>query len=389
MSAFHHSCQGYSHIDQDKPCQDASYSHAADRLTIAMVCDGHGGECYFRSDVGARLAIEAARENIETFVREADLALFRGKPFTQKQTIEMEAKANVFSKSTSTDEALRQLFSSIIYSWRERIKAHWQANPLTEEERQRADERLRDELERGIGMEKTYGCTLMAFVSTPAYWLAFHVGDGKLIAFDAGGRWSEPIPWDDRCFLNKTTSLCDSGAIGEFRYCYEGDGAFPMAVCLGSDGIDDSFGATENLVNFYVQLLKLAAREGTERAQESLKESLPELSRIGSKDDMSVACIYDDGLLSASVERLIEWQIKNVSDNIEKVNERIQRQRDIIGQLELKASMSQREKIDLQYARQSLERARKDKEALEARLRRFQGEHEEVCEKKEGGAEEE
>lgn len=97
--------------------------------------------------------------------------------------------------------------------------------------------------------------------------------------------------------MNKTTSLCDSSAIEEFRYSYCGDGNKPLAVFLGSDGIDDSFGATENMVNFYVQVLKLINKEGLKIAVANIQETLPQLSKIGSKDDMSIACIYDEEAL--------------------------------------------------------------------------------------------
>lgn len=64
----------------------------------------------------------------------------------------------------------------------------------------------------GYKLEKIYGCTLMAYVRTNKYWFAFHLGDGKMISFDEEAQWKEPVLWDDRCFLNKTTSICDADA---------------------------------------------------------------------------------------------------------------------------------------------------------------------------------
>ena len=58
-----------------------------------------------------------------------------------------------------------------------------------------------------IDREKLYGCTLMCYVQAPTYWFAFHLGDGKCFAFANDGTWKEPIPWDDRCFLNKTYQM--------------------------------------------------------------------------------------------------------------------------------------------------------------------------------------
>ncbi len=371
MKDLHYSCQGENHIIINKVCQDASYSDTTDTMSIAIVCDGHGGERYFRSDVGAKFAIEATKDCIESFIKEVDVNIFKGKSFTQKQAIASEAKANVFTKDTLADKVLRQLFASIIYNWRGKIGVHSQNIPLTENEKSMIDSRYQDEFINGIGIEKTYGCTLLCYVCTADYWLAFHIGDGKCIIFDKQELWNEPIPWDDRCFLNKTTSLCDSDSLDEFRYCYCGDGHFPMAVFLGSDGIDDSFGATENMVNFYIQTLKMIANEGKNKVVEAIKESLPELSKIGSKDDMSIACVYDEEKLSTHIKGFIEWQRKYVGDNITKANERILKQKDIIAILESNGLNSQKAMVDYQYASKSLEHAFKEKKTLADKWNRF------------------
>ena len=355
----------------DKPCQDASYSKTTGEMSIAIVCDGHGGERYFRSDVGAQCAIEATKDAVETFIKAVDENLFKGKPLTRKQAIASEAKTNILTKDTPTDSALRQLFASVIFNWREKIARHAQENPLTEGERAKVDGRYCDAFENGNGIEKTYGCTLMCYVHTPSWWFAFHIGDGKCIAFDMDGQWSEPIPWDDRCFLNRTTSLCDAEALDGFRYCYCGDGSYPLAVFLGSDGIDDSFGETENMVNFYIQILKLLLSEGESQALATLKDSLPQLSKMGSKDDMSVACVYDEQALPARAKNLIDWQREYVAEGIRKLNERIVKQQGIISSLKPDDLSNQKAMIDYQYANKELTRAFAEKKALAARWNHF------------------
>ena len=87
-------------------------------MSIAIVCDGHGGARYFRSDVGSRFAVDATTECVQAFVSEIDVNLFKDKPFTQKKALSSEASSNIYTKDTNVDKALRQLFSSIIYCWR-------------------------------------------------------------------------------------------------------------------------------------------------------------------------------------------------------------------------------------------------------------------------------
>lgn len=354
IQSYHFSCQGESHKVDDKPCQDASFSAVYDNgLAIAIVCDGHGGERYFRSDVGSRLATEVIRDSVITFVDNIDKSLLIGTSFTAEEAITSE---EVAKKQTPLDVAFRQLFSSIIYQWNQKIAEHAANTAISEWEQQHVPQKYLDELHTSETFEKLYGCTLMVYAQTPEYWFAFHLGDGKCISFQQDPQWSFPIPWDERCFLNKTTSLCDSNAINEFRYCYEGDGYFPMAVFLGSDGMDDSFGEDPNLVNFYIQIVKMLVTEGRDATIASIESDLPQLSKIGSKDDMSVAFLYNIDELKAHITDFIQYQIDIVTDSIHQADERM-------AKLKLKINsitdvFDEKTRIDLDYAKQDLERSR-------------------------------
>lgn len=353
VESYNYSCQGESHKADDKPCQDASFSKVYDDgLAIAIVCDGHGGERYFRSDVGSRLATEVISESIKYFVANVDKSLFVGQPYTAKGPIMSD---DVDKKQTPIDSAFRQLFSSIILQWNQKIAEHAATTPVSEWEQQHVDAKYLDELKTGETFEKLYGTTLMVYVQTPDYWFAFHLGDGKCISFQQDPFWHEPIPWDERCFLNKTTSICDSNAINEFRYCYEGDGHYPMAVFLGSDGMDDSFGEDANLVNFYIQVVKMLVTDGLKATVRSIEEDLPQLSKIGSKDDMSVAFVYNIEELKSHIADFIQYQIDIVTDNIRLTDERIQKLESKIDNI---TSVSdEKTRIELDYAQKDLERA--------------------------------
>ena len=354
---YHFSCQGESHKADNKPCQDASFSAVYDDgLAIAIVCDGHGGERYFRSDVGSRMATEVIAESVKTFVDNIDKSLFVGKAYTAQEAITSE---EIVKKQTPVDIAFRQLFSSIIYQWNERIAAHAANTPISDWEQEYVPQKYLDELHTSETFEKLYGCTLMVYAQTPEYWFAFHLGDGKCISFQQEPLWSFPIPWDERCFLNKTTSLCDSNAINEFRYCYEGDGYFPMAVFLGSDGMDDSFGEDPNLVNFYIQVVKMLVTEGRDATIASIETDLPQLSKIGSKDDMSVAFLYNFDELKAHITDFIQYQIDIVTDSIHQADDRIAKlEAKINGTLFIS---DEKARIELGYAQQDLERSKENR----------------------------
>lgn len=351
INAFHYSCKGESHKATDKVCQDYSLTSNQDGLTVAIVCDGHGGERYFRSDIGAKYAAEVTLEAVSLFVQHIDENLFVDQPYTAigstNDIVDVEQLSTI-------DNAFRQLFSSIIYQWNERIEDHFKTTALTEWEQEHVPQKYLDEFATASSLEKHYGCTLMAYVQTPKYWFAFHIGDGKCISFQTNPVWKEPIPWDDRCFLNKTTSLCDVSAIDEFRYCYQGDGVFPIAIVLGSDGLDDSLGETSNLANFYIQILKMLSNEGIEATEQSLKETLPQLSKIGSKDDMSVACVFNFEEVKNNIHIFIHYQLDLVNEKLYAIEQRLDslvKRRDSL--LTLKDNKSQ---IEYRYTLQDVEK---------------------------------
>ena len=293
IRSFNSHCQGESHKSSGKPCQDYSFSLVQDDYVLAIVSDGHGGERYFRSDIGSKLAVKVSVDCLMDFANNFLGDNLSGKPCTK------------FGIGEATLPALKQLTGAIVLGWRNAVKEHAEKNPLTEEELKTANPK--DEHD----WEKTYGCTLIATLRTPKYWLAFQIGDGKCVAVGEDGVPYEPIPWDDRCFLNRTTSICDTAAADEFRYCVGGGNTAPVAVFLGSDGIDDSFGEEGNLYNFYAQLAKGFAKDGYDATSADLDATLPVLSKRGSQDDMSVAGWYDERL-AGMITQLSNWQTQRL-----------------------------------------------------------------------------
>lgn len=369
MDALNFSCQGESHIATGKVCQDYSYSKVYENgNAMAIVCDGHGGKRYFRSDIGAKIAAEVTERNVQMFLKEVGPALLKGKSFSQEETISGQIYKQDFDKQSPVESAFRQLFASIISGWNVKVLEHASQNPIREEEKSDLELKWIDDFNNGLSLEKVYGCTLIVYASTPDFWLAFQIGDGKCFSFDKEGQWKEPIPWDERCFLNKTTSICDSSAIDEFRYCYQGDGKFPIAIILGSDGIDDSFGAEENQANFYVQILKSLVKSGMALTLSEIESTLPQLSKIGSQDDMSIAMVFDMEMVKEAYPHLIQWQIDNVNSLIAKEVETISKAKKVQSSLENIERPTRQNMIDLQYANADEKRAIASQEKLESRL---------------------
>ena len=388
MNSIFHFCQGESHKSTDKPCQDYAYAESSEELSMAIVSDGHGGERYFRSQYGSEMVVNITKEAIHSFVEnmeqssftpKSSRSVFDDKPFTAySSAIEGEQLEH-----TNAHKALTWLFSHIITQWNKSIAEHARNNDLSEWEEEHVEQKYKDEFHamrasEDATFEKTYGCTLMAYVQTPCYWFAFHLGDGKCVSMRISDNQElvceQPIPWDEKCFLNKTTSLCDSNAIKEFRYCYQGDGKFPQAVFLGSDGIDDSYGDGEILNNFYIQLFKIIIRKGNESALKELKKSLPIISQRGSKDDMSVACVYDDTALIAMHQYLTAYQLKILEQDMASIEEKKLKLEQKIADFGAPEMLDKPQFINLEYAKKDLAKAEEQAIRLKKRLTALRGE---------------
>lgn len=323
VKVFNKSVIGASHIANGKPCQDYSLSYSDRYLQIAVVCDGHGGNTYFRSDVGSKLAAEITVNYLKIFANCVKSSKFIGTDFSitakpkrnpfidldgnevrfenltddQKLYVQ-QAQAYIKSdgKYPNQQNLIKELIAQICNEWRNQINAHERHNRFTKKE---------FSILKGSGTEKAYGCTLLAFMRTDNYWLSFQIGDGTVYCCDKSLSWKRLVPEDCECFLNYTTSLCDPNAIDEFRYSFSGLKGQPVAVMLCSDGLDGSLRTESNLQDFYEQIIGLCI--DNEDVESELTSFFPILSENGNKDDISLAGIVDmTGLDSICMKKIIE-----------------------------------------------------------------------------------
>ena len=276
--AFGMTVIGASHIKSGTVCQDFSLSCELPDRRISVVCDGHGGADYFRSDRGSRFAAEAFTE----CMKDPDVISVLSAAATQKQQ----------------SGRIEQLIKSIIARWNKLVERDIKEHPFSEDELSGISGKAQRRYETGERLQSAYGTTLIGVILTENFWLGLQIGDGKCVAVSKDGEFTQPIPWDEEFFLNVTTSLCDENAAKEFRCCFSR--TLPAAVFIGSDGIDDCFAGDERLYDFYRVTLKSFAETDEETAIAQLKEYLPTLSEKGSGDDMSVGILVNTDLVCKS-----------------------------------------------------------------------------------------
>ena len=207
---FAHSVQGYNHIKANKVCQDASGECHFEDVSIIAVADGHGSDNYIRTDRGSKFAVSAALTAIKAFVQ--------------------EARENHLSTVPDSETELIQVSKNILARWYTQVENDVACEPFQPEELAKVSEKYKQRYASGQYNAKAYGTTLIAVCMTSEGWFGIHIGDGKCVELLENGTLCEPIPWDEACEQNITTSICDSDAIEEFRYVIQKD--FPAAIPL-------------------------------------------------------------------------------------------------------------------------------------------------------------
>ena len=266
------SVRGESHIRRGTPREDAAGVMRLDGRIIGAVSDGHGDPRCMRSQIGSQLAVDIVLELLRGWDPEGACA---------------DAEA--------LDARVTALAHEIIDRWNRAVATHFSENPLTEAELRDAGN-MGPSYAQGRHISHIYGATLIALVCTEDSLFLLQKGDGHAVVIDKNGRVDDQvIPWDDRCYLNVTTSLCDADAPDTFTYrLLRGDEVENIAaVMLGSDGVEDSF-ANSDLMGAYYGLLAVECVENGEAATEAaMLRDLAEMSKYGSKDDISVVGLID------------------------------------------------------------------------------------------------
>ena len=265
--------RGQSHIAKGILCQDGARYHidtVGDGYAIAAVSDGHGGEKYFRSRVGAFVAVHEAIVCLREFLAKHRQSL-----------IDVERR----------EKRLKGIEGHIISHWRGKLETFFAKSPLKQHEKDICDKHgiLPD-----IFQAQFYGATLLYACMTPDYSFASQIGDGACVFIDADGKPEIPDSLaDSRLGFGLTTSLCDTNAADNFRrhFVSATEGGSPKAVFLYTDGVVDSYERASFLTDFNRSVFDEMNKD-KKNAVAQLRDWLPKLSQQGSQDDVSMAGVY-------------------------------------------------------------------------------------------------
>ena len=303
--ACHDSICGASHLRAGKPNQDARLvrHYDSDQIVIAAVADGHGSRKSFRSDRGARFAVEIAVELLEDFIG-------------------VSWSASLASEYWHAVEVLPE---RIVFNWQRRVDEDLHRESFGESERNGLTPSEQDVI--SADPRKAYGTTLIAALMLPECAVYLQLGDGDvLIVGENGAEPSRPLPGDERSFANETASLGSTIAAPAIRRPGSARGpsadfrvrvvpmstAAPALILLTTDGYANAFVSDADFRQAATDILKLARTEGWEFVERHLNEWLTEASSQGSGDDVTVVLlIRQDGVaLRESASKSSEGEVQ-------------------------------------------------------------------------------
>lgn len=297
-------------------------------FTVVCVSDGHGSAPHFWSDKGAEFAIQSAIELLSASIDKVLVALeskdyskankniaksyvkrWHRKCFEGLCSIELDDLKNKIKEIEEKEPDVAKRYLDELHEFKKLAKVYKDIvskNPILAEENQKDIGDLVAEFSK-LSLKEIYGCTSVVYFQdkSSGKWYAFKIGDSDLF-ISLGDGFLKPIKDDPKCFLNETTSLCNSKAADSF--CFPEEQYLdktPVSVFASTDGVANSFSTEEYLAKFYSQIQFSFDEDGEFIGERDIKDYIPKLSESGSGDDVSIAgvVLYDNSMEARTSRR--------------------------------------------------------------------------------------
>ena len=263
---FNKSDIGYSHINNNKPCQDHSAIYKDPDRVIITCCDGHGGPLYVRSDKGSYYASRALIDTLSSLNR----FNFR--------------KSNVSKLENS-------IKLSILCDWNNMVEKDLSLKHLSKKEyfHLTPDDIFRLKSNPVIA----YGTTLAGAAIVNNKVVVVNIGDTEAFVIRKG-RLLPVFDTKDDPIANFTYSLCQEDAFNYLRVkvldLKDVDG-----VLLCTDGLTGPYQTYESFEKDFVkpEIYKIAFSHNTNH----LNDVIENIARKkGSGDDVTLSLVLKDSI---------------------------------------------------------------------------------------------
>ncbi|MEU6992704.1 protein phosphatase 2C domain-containing protein [Streptomyces sp. NPDC046465] len=248
---------------------------AGGRAVVLAVADGHGSAAHFRSDLGARWAVDEFTACARAFAAEA---------------------ARVGTDASgwpALREEARRLPQQVGHRWHARATLYDSNSPAHGA--------------RSLSLGRTprtgprehphppdlaaYGSTLIGTVLTEHMLFCWQLGDGDIVLVDSSGSPHTPLSTGPD-MGDETDSLCEPEPWRKMRSHWQPfTGGAPPCVLLSTDGLSKSFADHQGFLDFATGLGDRAAEQGVAAVQAQLPDWLGRAAKFSGDDTTLVGAI--------------------------------------------------------------------------------------------------
>lgn len=298
--------RGANHIRSGSVCQDAIHwlpEHGAGPPLILSIADGHGGSKYFRSGVGARMAVDAATAAFCELLN----------------TVGKGSLSNITQIKKRVDGELPR---NIVKNWLSIVETYSQIAPFTQSELSSFSEGENNKSGKIPHFESkspAYGSTILSVLVHSQFIVYVQMGDGDILTLSEQGEI-------ERIFLTRllgveTNSLSQAilkpfsnsyksklnrnedefgtlRTIENFRVHFQVlDDSIPppVMIFLSTDGLANSYKDDDDFEHFALDIYSEFVHKPFEVAFREVGQSLPSwLSKVtfgGSGDDITLGIL--------------------------------------------------------------------------------------------------
>lgn len=329
------SIRGNSHYMNGVECQDYNSFEEKDlsqtKINVISLADGHGGNPYFRSKIGAMIATKVSKKIVYSYVKSKLKDLDR-LSFLNEEIQKNKNSDNESFKSEETvsalineekiivdkiNEDLKIVKKEIVNKWNNEVLKHLKRNPFSiiegtftkidslceglEKKDIRGylienedfiemincglDSNIYDSL--NLNITQIYGTTCICVASYNTHHFIFQIGDGNVCVVDENDNSFFVGEKDDELIGNLTYSMCQKDAVDYFKAKYIN--CKDKIIMLSSDGIVNALDNEQSLYDLAKGIYSSILEE-----PESFRKEFKPLLRMfskGSLDDCTICLI--------------------------------------------------------------------------------------------------
>ena len=264
---------GYSHIITNKRCQDYSASYNDEERTIITACDGHGGNVYIRSHLGAKFASEALID----VLKDVDRYIFYK---SKRETVAENIRLNVLCR------------------WNALVEAHMEAHPISSRELVELSESEIFSLRKTP--VKAYGTTVNAAMIMGNKIFLVTLGDGGCFLLKGGAAIPAFEEDEDEPVANITNSMCQDDAYKHLSVSIHDLSGYDGALVC-TDGMINPY---QSLENFGTSLVVPAVVNLLEGKTQELGEFVSRVGdSLGIGDDVTLGILLKGKVSTRAYQR--------------------------------------------------------------------------------------